>query len=199
MNSFSGIILAGGAGNRFGCKKQFCKINGVPVYKIVENIARECLDDVIVVGVDIEPGETRQESVRRGLIIAKGKYCLIFDAVRPLVSKEQIEILKDKVVNHPSVSLARKSVNTIYDTESQKYLRKTIYELLVPQAFETKFLKEAHCRTTINDATDDTILMKNVFGLEPLLVETGNNLFKITYPGDIEIIRAIKKFQDRKK
>ena len=186
---FSGIILAAGKGKRFGSKKQHAILDGRELYEYPLRIAREFLDEVIVVGKDIEGGNTRQKSVLRGLRAITGDYVIILEAARPLVTKEQIELLKKAVTNHWSTTLCRVPTNTIYSLG--KYMRSICCELLVPQAFNTKLLITAHEKTSITNALDDTCLMKDVFSINPHFIETGNNLHKVTYPEDLEIIKTL--------
>ncbi len=188
---FSGIILAAGDGKRFGSKKQFVKYKGRELYEYPLSVARECLDEVIVVGKDIKGGNTRQKSVLKGLGAITGDYVVILEAARPFVTKEQIEQLKKAVVNHWSTSLCRIPTNTIYSGAVNKdgvYMRDICCELLVPQAFNTKLLRIAHKKTIQTNAGDDTMLMHEVFSMKPHLIETGRNLHKVTYPEDLKII-----------
>lgn len=191
---FSGIILAAGNGSRFGQKKQFLNLNGKPVWKWSYNVAKKCLDEVVVPGITMKGGETRQESVRLGLEAITGEYVVIFDAVRPGVTVEQVEKIKKEVVKHNSVSFAVPLRDTVYCDGD--YKRIGYVSLQVPQAFNTEMLREAHKKTFI-DATDDTILFYLRHKILPKLIEGGTNLYKITYPGDLEIIKAILRKESK--
>ena len=43
--------------------------------------------------------------------------------------------------------------------------------------------------------TDETRVMFEYHGIRPHFIETGNNLFKVTYPGDLDIIESIYQAQ----
>ena len=193
MKKFSGIILAAGKGERFGGKKQFVKYKGKELYKYSLKVALGCLDEVVVVGVNIKGGKTRQESVLKGLKAISGEYVIILEAARPLVTKEQVELLKKEVVKYNSVSFCKPLVNTVYNGE---YIRKGAVELLVPQAFKTKLLLMSHQETSLENAPDDTSIISNVYGLKPKLIET-KGLYKITYPEDLDIIKVYESFNNR--
>lgn len=193
MKKFSGIILAAGEGKRFGGKKQFIKYKGKELYKYPLKVALECLDEVVVVGVDIKGGKTRQESVLKGLKAISGDYVIILEAARPLVTKEQVELLKKEVIEHNSVSFCKPLVNTVYNGE---YIRKGAVELLVPQVFKTELLLTAHQETSLKNALDDTSIVNNVYGLKPKLIET-KGLYKITYPEDLKIIKVYESSNNR--
>jgi 2-C-methyl-D-erythritol 4-phosphate cytidylyltransferase len=185
----SGIILAAGNGIRFGGKKQFIKFHGKPIWKHSYDTAKAVLDEVVVVGVDFPGGKTRQKSVRIGLERVTGDKVVIFDAVRPLVTREQIELIVMKVIQYPSMTFYTKPTDTIY--RGYTYEREDLKALQVPQAFDTELLKSAHAKTTLENATDDTSIMLNVHDILPHLIEGGRNLYKLTYAEDIFILNAL--------
>ena len=63
------IILAGGQGTRYQKRKQFELLNGIEMWKHVYQKALKVVekDKIVVVGVDVEGGKTRSESVKMGL------------------------------------------------------------------------------------------------------------------------------------
>lgn len=193
-NNNSAIILAGGSGTRFGNeKKQFYKFHGKMLYQIVLDKVLEIIDreNIVIVGVDVPGGETRSKSVMNGL--AKLDKCydrvIILEAARPLVTIEQINQLLDD--NDPSVSFVMPCVNTpIY--RNGKYInRNDLYDLLVPQAFDFKKLKDAYSTGKYSDYTDETKIMFEEYGITPKLIETKQNLYKVTYKRDIAVLESI--------
>jgi len=52
-------------------------------------------------------------------------------------------------------------------------------------------LLEAYRSGRFNDMTDETRIMFEYHGIKPHFIETGSNLFKVTYPGDLDIIESI--------
>lgn len=66
-----------------------------------------------------------------------------------------------------------------------------MYDMLVPQAFDYKLLFEAYESGMFEDTTDETRVMFEYHGIKPTLIESENNLYKVTYPGDLVIIESI--------
>lgn len=58
-------------------------------------------------------------------------------------------------------------------------------------------LLEAYQSGKFTDMTDETRIMFEYYRIKPYFIETENNLFKITYPGDLDIIELI--FQSQQK
>lgn len=188
------IILAGGSGTRFGNeKKQFFEFHGKQLYKIVLDTVSECIDreDIVVVGVDTQGGDTRSKSVLNGLDYLKKDYgrVIILEAARPLVTKEQVNLL----LNHdsPSVSFVMPCVNTPIYRNGTYINRKDLYDLLVPQAFDFKMLKAAYHTGKYLDYTDETRIMFEEYGFVPTLIETSQNLYKVTYKRDMAVLESI--------
>jgi 2-C-methyl-D-erythritol 4-phosphate cytidylyltransferase len=116
---------------------------------------------------------------------------VIFDAVRPLITHDQIEHIKKAVIKHPSISFGLEPADTIYFNGT--YQRKGLIALQVPQAFDLKKLREAHAKTKLENATDDTIIMHECFGICPEILNGGANLLKITRQSDLQIIESLCK------
>lgn len=182
MNRFSCIVLAGGNGSRFGCRKQFIEYMGKPLWKHAADKCREVSDDVVVVGVDIPAGKIRQKSVYNGLEQVVNDRVVIVEAARPGVTVEQI--MRIGVEDFPSMSYAVDSVDTILFDHVHLNREKTV-QLQVPQAFNTKLLLDAHHVSKDAAYTSDTEMMFNIYGIKPALLQGGRNLMKITYPEDI--------------
>lgn len=114
---------------------------------------------------------------------------VILDAARPLITEAQVRELLENP--NPSVSFVRPLVNTPIYRDGRYIDRSELYDLLVPQAFDYKLLVEAYNSERFNDMTDETRVMFEYHGIKPTLVETENNLYKVTYPGDLQIIESI--------
>lgn len=188
--SVSAIILAAGSGKRFGEKKQFIKLDGKPLYKHVLDTVSQVVDvdRIVVVGVDIPGGETRSGSVHAGLdgIPEDTDRVVILEAARPLVTIDQVQILA--LDPYPSTSFVIPLVDTVIGRDGTYYNRKDLYDLLTPQSFDYKLLKEAYDSGDFPDMTDETRVMYEYHGIAPHLIETTNNLMKVTYKTDIPII-----------
>ncbi len=190
MKKFSCIILAAGSGTRYGEKKQFALLNGMEIWEYSLKAAQAVSDEVIVVGLNIPGGNTRQESVKIGLDRVTSERVVILDAARPLVTSEQISLIGSH--DSPSISYGIPSADTIL--LNKKYLdRNNLTRLQVPQAFDTKLLLEAHNKTSMTNATDDCQLMQEVHGLDPEILLGGQNLHKLTYPEDLKILEHLCK------
>jgi len=190
MENISCIILAAGKGLRFKAQKQFIKWKGKELWEFPYEQCKNITDDITVVGVDIPGGITRQKSVYNGLCNIKNKRVVILESARPLVTKEQIQKIGN--IKYDSVSYAIPSTDTII-YKAKIIDRKYTYRLQVPQAFDKEKLIIAHEKTKIKDPTDDTILMTECYGIEPKLIEGGFNLFKVTYPEDLDYLEVIKR------
>lgn len=194
---YGAIILAGGKGSRFKGEKQFIKFNGKVMWRYPYDEVSKLIkrDNIVVVGVDIKGGETRSESVIKGINALKEDTdrVIILEAARPLVTLEQINILlKNK---NPSVSFVMPLVNTVIKRDGTYLNRNELYELLTPQAFDFKLLKEAYCSGKFKDMTDETRVMFEYHGIKPILLETNQNLVKVTYRRDIPVIESIYNLQ----
>ena len=188
--SVGAIILAGGAGERFGKEKQFVEYKGKALW---EWVYKTCFDTnlfdmIVTVGVDFPGGKTRQDSVFYGLHKILAERVVILEAARPLVTAEQIVAIAQDT--HDSVSFVAPAAETVL-YNGQHLDRNRCEVLQVPQGFNTHRLVRAHMETGLTDATDDTILMRHRWGLEPHLLSGGRNLHKVTYPHDIEVLEKV--------
>lgn len=185
------IILAGGRGERFHGQKQFVELHGKPIWQIVYEKAKQTLsqsDNLVVVGVDIPGGDTRTQSVITGLKHLKHdtERVIILEAARPLVTLEQIQCLLQDTA--PSTSFVMPLVNTVITRQGGYLNRSELYDLLTPQAFDYQLLLEAYDSGKFEDLTDETRVMYEYHGIKPNLIETTDNLIKITYPKDLAIV-----------
>lgn len=192
---YGAILLAAGKGNRYKEVKQDVVFHGVPLWKFVHKTVSGVVNEnrIVTVGKDIPGGETRTESVLNGLLALPEDTdrVVIVEAARPLVTGNQIQqLLEDE---NPSVSFVRPLVNTVIYRDGRYINREELYDLLTPQAFDYKLLSEAYKSGRFSDVTDETRIMFEFHGIKPHLIETNSNLFKVTYPGDLDIIESIYK------
>lgn len=192
--NYGAIILAAGLSTRYGGeKKQDLEFHGKQIWQYSYETAKSIVgkDNIVVVGKDIAGGETRTKSVIIGLraLPKNTDRVVILDAARPLVTKRQITILLENP--NPSCSLVRPLVNTPIFRDGTYVNRNEMYDLLVPQAFDYKLLIEAYESGKFEDMTDETRVMYEYHGIKPTFIETENNLYKITYPGDLLVIESI--------
>lgn len=192
------IVLAAGFSTRYGeTKKQDLEFHGKQLWQYSYDTAKTIVgkDYVIAVGKDIPGGETRTASVIIGLnaLPADTERVIILDAARPMVTASQVKELLDNP--NPSVTFVRPLVNTPIYRDGTYVNRSEMYDMLVPQAFDYKLLVEAYDSGRFVDMTDETRVMFEYHGIKPTLIETENNLYKVTYPGDLYVIESIYQRQ----
>lgn len=197
--TFSAIILAAGNGTRYGKKKQFEILQGKEIWRWTYETVFPLFDDIVVVGIDLPGGQTRQESVNIGLKVTHGKYVVIFDAARPLVTREQVETIKATLTKgYKSVGYYLLSSDTIIMDDKRYLDRSRLKRLQVPQAFDREMLIDAHKRTKLKNVTDDCRLMQEVHDIDPFLILGDINLHKLTYPGDLAILEILYRQREGK-
>lgn len=191
---YGAIILAAGMSTRYGSeKKQDLEFHGKKLWMYSYDTAKSVVgkDNIIAVGKDVLGGETRTKSVIIGLknLPSDTDRVIILDAARPMVKVEQIKELLENP--NPSCSFVRPLVNTPIFRNGTYVNRSDMFDLLVPQAFDYKMLLEAYESGKFEDMTDETRVMFEYYGIKPTLIETENNLYKVTYPGDLLVIESI--------
>ena len=187
------ILLAAGSGTRYHGKKQDLIFHGKPIWRYSYETALSVVGEgnIVAVGKDIPGGATRTGSVMNGLKALPKEIdrVILVEAARPMVTKEQVEqSLNDP---YPSSTFVRPLVNTVVFRDGTYVNRSDMYDMLTPQAFDRNMLEEAYQSGRFNDMTDETRVMFEYHGVKPHFIETESNLFKITYPGDLDIIESI--------
>ena len=221
------IVVAGGQGTRFGGHrpKQFLEIKGIPV--IIHTLRRfeesQQIERVVVVlpapDVDafqtvieefalekvhrvVAGGETRAQSVKNGLAaIDEAMVVAVHDAVRPLVTTEEIDCVVAAAVESGAAILVTAVSDTIKEIEAERIVRtisrSELRRALTPQAFHFQILKRAYqdleqLETTGIDVTDDSFLVERL-SIPVTVVEGSARNLKITTPEDLAIAEALLK------
>lgn len=220
-DKISVLIVAGGVGSRMGgsVPKQFIEVLGRPVisYTIeafeknndVNEIVVVTLEDYIVFCRDVVDafgfskvkrivcgGDTRQESVYKGLCEVTGDYVLIHDGARPLVAQNVINECVDTVVNVCACAVGVKVKDTLKIADDEKIIKATpdrehIYAIQTPQCFKKEDIIRAH-KAAMADSfcgTDDAVLYERL-GEKIKIVEGDYSNIKITTPIDIAVMEA---------
>lgn len=187
------IILAAGQGTRYHGKKQDLIFHGKPLWRYAYETTLSVVgkDNIVAVGKDMPGGQTRSWSVRIGLEALPKcvDRVILVEAARPMVTNEQIiQLLED---SYPSSTFVRPLVNTVIFRNGTYVNRNEMYDMLTPQAFDRNMLQKAYESGRFEDMTDETRVMFEYYGVKPHFVETESNLFKITYPGDLDILESI--------
>ena len=217
--SLSALIVAGGSGARFGLKKQFIDLLGVPVLKrsvscfdatmaidmlvvVVpeEDISqtRQMLTDLGKELVITKGGRTRQESVMNGLRCTHESHAvLIHDGVRPLVSSSLIDRVIKGLEGVDGCIPVLEMTDTLKKAHNGMVVetipRGGLYQVQTPQAFVTTTLLEAHEKALQDGSlqfTDDSALLEAA-GKTVRIVEGDPLNVKITFKDDIIMAEAI--------
>lgn len=199
-NDVFAVILAGGSGTRFGgeTKKQFLMFHDKELWRHIYDTVSKVLpvDNIVVVGIDIQGGATRSGSVKNGLDwVNERGFCrkvLCLEAARALVTEQQIRDIID--FDSKSCCYVNPVVDTVILTDKTYLTRSECRHLVSPQAFDFKLLYKAYTDCDLSEMrTDETRLMYDTYGIKPDFLEGGENLYKVTYPKDIAVIEEIWK------
>ena len=166
------LFLSGGTGTRMhnAVPKQYMLLAGKPVIMhILERVDQiEKISDVVIVcakeyeaSIDLminqyginkpvhyaPAGATRQESVRNGLVLVKNDDVIVHEAARPFVKIEDFERLIDVPERNATFGLSIPfSVLRGHDYVEGLLERSELFNVQLPQKFETNLLKEVHER-----------------------------------------------------
>jgi 2-C-methyl-D-erythritol 4-phosphate cytidylyltransferase len=213
------VIVAGGAGTRFGgpVRKQYLRIGGVPVLlrAIRPFLHHPRISTVIVVlppdDVADPPawlaelpvhvvagGDERGDSVRNGLLATPehAASVLIHDGARPFVSADIIDRVLDACVNDGAIA-AVPATDTIQQVSRTGLINRTLdrsvlWHAQTPQCFPRAGILEAYRRAEEEgiSGTDDAGLYARYAGPVRVVMGAYDNL-KVTRPDDLPIAEAI--------
>jgi 2-C-methyl-D-erythritol 4-phosphate cytidylyltransferase len=226
MNRVSAIVPAAGLGTRMGAEmpKQFLELDGVPlvVFTLRRLAACPAITDFLIAtrgdGVDslaarvaqenlgrpvrvVRGGDTRQDSVSNALaeVPRDADFILVHDAVRPLVTREQIERVIAEALVCDAAILGIPAMDTVKEVKrgslpsdvaliNATIPRERIVLAQTPQVFRTALLLEAFGRATQEGATssDEAGLVERLGRTVHVVAGSERNL-KITRPGDMQL------------
>jgi 2-C-methyl-D-erythritol 4-phosphate cytidylyltransferase len=196
------IVVAAGAGSRFGGPKQFETLGDRRVMDWAVESARESSDGVVVVlpaevaarEGGIAGGGTRSESVRRGLAAVPKNATIIcvHDAARPFANEDDFRRVIEAVSAGadgavPAIPVAD-TIKVVDDTGqvTRTPPRGSLRAVQTPQAFRAEMLRRAHA--ALGEGTDDASLVEAEGG--KVVVVDGEVLNrKITTRDDLEWAR----------
>lgn len=220
------LIVAGGSGTRMGIgqNKVFCNIGRKTVMEVVTDsfFLSDCVDEVVIVTrkedlarcrelvgnppkpvMIVEGGGTRQQSVKNGLDSARGDIVIIHDAARPLVTEEMIRESVSDCEKYGAAAVGMPCVDTLKLSDGEFITGTVDRERIVccqtPQTFFLKDIKRAHEMAERDGyaATDDCSIYEKYIGKIKLVKGSRENV-KITYAGDLELVREFLKGNGRK-
>jgi len=215
---YTAVIVAAGLGKRMKTSqnKMFVLIKDKPlIYHTVHRFADDgdC-EDIIVVCKNEETedmknalkgmtcrlvtgGETRQDSVRNGLVEVSSERVMIHDGARPNVDKKALGRLKEKLFENKaaalcvrpkdSLSLAKNGlIDTYVDRDAMRLMQ-------TPQAFMTADILMAHRWAKEENIrfTDDVSLYRAYTKKKVFVVEGNYDNIKVTDPSDLKYMEEL--------
>ena len=147
----------------------------------------------------IEGGDTRQESVSRGLeaLPAGAQHVLIHDGARCLVAPELIARCGAAVRAGEAVIAATRVTDTIKQVDGAGTITATpdrswLWAAQTPQGFPVQQLRAAHATATEQgwSVTDDAALFERL-GLAVQVLEAPASNIKLTTPFDLTVAAAV--------
>jgi 2-C-methyl-D-erythritol 4-phosphate cytidylyltransferase len=226
MSLIVAILPAAGMGTRMGADspKQFRLLDGMPVViftlrrlaacplvgefliatradeveALKTRIAAERLPKPVRV---LEGGDTRQESVEKALaeVPKKTELILVHDAVRPLVTQDQVERVIAEAERCGAAILGIPAMDTVKEVKraslpedvaliTATIPRERVVLAQTPQVFRSALLREAFARAAADGftASDEAALVERLGHNVHVVLGSERNL-KITRPGDLEI------------
>ena len=224
--SIVAILPAAGLGTRMGADapKQFRLLDGVPVVVFtLRRLAASPLISRFLIATradEVEPlsqriaaerlprpfrvlagGDTRQESVAKALagVPADAAWILVHDAVRPLVTRDQVERVIAEARRCRAAILGVPAMDTVKEVKrtslpedvaliTATIPRERVVLAQTPQVFEAGLLREAFARAAADgfSASDEASLIERLGHDVHVVLGSERNL-KITRPGDLEI------------
>lgn len=198
------VVVAAGAGARFGGAKQYAPLAGRRVVDWSLEVARSVADGVVlVVAADVagdeEPaadvvvtgGATRSASVRAGLdaVPVDASVVLVHDAARPVASHALFRSVVDAVLSGAeAVVPVTAVVDTVTDIRGDLVDRDALRAVQTPQGFDASILRRVHASRP--EATDDASLVAAAGGrLRQIQGERWN--LKITEADDLLVAEAL--------
>lgn len=193
------IVVAAGSGLRFGSAKQFEVIGGKKIVDwAVEEASKHSAGVIVVLPAgqalgegQVEGGNTRSESVRRGLAAVPEDATIIcvHDAARPFASPAVFQRVISAVVDGADAAVPGVPVvDTIKQVNESNVVvstprRETLRAVQTPQAFRAASLRRAH--HSGGESTDDAVLIEKIDG-EVVIVDGEVVNRKITTREDLE-------------
>jgi 2-C-methyl-D-erythritol 4-phosphate cytidylyltransferase len=192
------IVVAAGAGTRFGRPKQFELLCGRRVLDwSTAAVGAACDGVVAVLPADrLEPGTqpggaTRSESVRAGLAALPDdvEIVVVHDAARPLAGRALFERVIAAVragadAAIPVIPVDDTIKRVVGERVTETLDRATLVAVQTPQAFRATALRRAHAGQA--EATDDAALIEARGGTVVTVAGDRRN-FKLTTPDDLLI------------
>ena len=211
------IIPAAGQGVRMGRKKQFLKLDGIPIFvhtlrkfeacqdvseiflaapaedlEVIEQTIRDtgfCKPMTVIAG-----GTRRQDSVENCLrrLSVDTDLVAVHDAVRPFVSPKLISAVIEEAARSGASILGILSVDTVKQVQQTRVIgtipRERIVLAQTPQVFRYETLQQAYEKAREEDFVGtDEASLVEHLGLEVSVVPGSERNIKITTPADLQL------------
>ncbi|MGH9043039.1 MAG: 2-C-methyl-D-erythritol 4-phosphate cytidylyltransferase [Acidimicrobiia bacterium] len=196
-----GLVVAAGAGSRFGAAKQFASLAGRRVVDWSVGTARSACEAVVVVlpadhvwdgppvAAAVPGGDSRSDSVRAGLAVipAGAEIVVVHDAARPLAPSALFGAVIDAVRAGADGAVPALAVpDTVKRVDGDRVMetldRSALVLVQTPQAFRADVLRAALAGGA--QATDEAALVELAGGKVVTVPGDPLNL-KITTPHDL--------------
>ena len=216
------LIAAAGSGRRMGADKNKLLLNlagrAVLAWTLDAAFGAESIHWIGVVGQNkdkesimglvvntskpiqwIEGGETRQESVKRGLaaLPADATQVLIHDGARCMVDPAFFDKCSEEMLSGQAVIAATPITDTIKQVDSHGLIeatldRSVLWAAQTPQGFLVEDLRRAHVEAEIRgwSVTDDASLYERL-GWPVKVLESSPSNIKVTTPFDLSVAEAL--------
>lgn len=197
------VVVAAGAGSRFGGLKQYAVIGDERVLDLSVATASSVSSGVVVVVPPddvareggVAGGATRSESVRNGLaaVPAEATIICVHDAARPFASEHLYREVISQVAHGADGAIPGLPVtDTIKQVSPTNVVtgtpdRSSLVAVQTPQAFRASVLRAAHQFGA--EGTDDAALVERTGGKVVVVVGEEMNR-KLTTPQDLEWARS---------
>lgn len=217
------IIVAAGAGVRFGADKVFATLGNRPV--IAHSIeAFERCSSIATIALVLAPenveggrslacasgwtkvsccagGARRQDSVRQGLVNLQGcALVAIHDGVRPFVTIEMIERGLAEAATVGAAVAAVRVKDTVKVVDANGRIQSTpdrnqLWLAQTPQVFRYDTIMSAH-QAALEEASDDAVLIERL-GLPVAVYPGSHENLKITTPEDLLLAECLLERRQR--
>jgi 2-C-methyl-D-erythritol 4-phosphate cytidylyltransferase len=237
MTRIAAIVPAAGLGTRMGADqpKQFLELDGMPliIFTLRRLAACPAITDFLIptraedvmslqdrvakAGLGrparvVHGGDTRQQSVANALaqVNPATEIVVVHDAVRPFVTREQVERLITEVRARRAAILGIPAIDTVKEVKraslpedmaliSATIPRERIVLAQTPQVFSYALLRDAFRKAQQDDVTasDEAALVER-FGHDVFVVQGSERNIKITRPSDMDLARFYLEQERRK-